>query len=389
MKESNKKEIVFLTNHISYFASHRLVIAEKLMRFGYNTRVISGKKITDETRSLNLVKSKGVKVTSVKHLAGSTKLISIIWLFLCVTMYCWGKKNIILHCVSTKSAIVGLAVGFITRTPVVLSLSGFGLFLHSETKTFRGNLKSMLVTYYFLFLSKFTTNRYIIQNNRDKAALIRNFQIKEENITLTLGSGVILQDYKFEQTSKQNIVLMASRLLNSKGVYEYISACKKLKKLYPNWNFVLAGDPDLDSPDCVNKQDLQLALTNTGIEWVGHQINISSILETAKIFVLPSYYNEGFPKVLIEASASGCAIITTDLAGCRDAVNSGETGILIAPKDTNKLISAIQFFIDNQIEQSIFAKSAYEYAQNNFSITTVFEKYIEVYESLAFSNHRL
>ena len=117
-----------------------------------------------------------------------------------------------MHCISTKSAIVGLAVAFFTRTPVVISISGFGFLFQSGTKTFTDKLKSIFVTNYFVFLSKFITSRYIIQNKRDKTALIKTFRITDESITLTLGSGVELRHYKFEKISKQNIVLMASRL---------------------------------------------------------------------------------------------------------------------------------------------------------------------------------
>ena len=60
----------------------------------------------------------------------------------------------------------------------------------------------------------------------------------------------------------------------------------------------------------------------------------------ANIVCLPSY-REGFPKVLIEAAACGRAVVTTDVAGCRDAIYNGVTGVLVSSRDTNGLADAI------------------------------------------------
>ena len=65
-------------------------------------------------------------------------------------------------------------------------------------------------------------------------------------------------------------------------------------------------------------------------------------------------------------------------------MNHGETGILITPKNTDELFLAIQFLILNQNERVFLTNSAYDYAQNNFSLDAVFDNFIEVYESLGF-----
>ncbi len=63
------------------------------------------------------------------------------------------------------------------------------------------------------------------------------------------------------------------------------------------------------------------------------------------IVTLPSYYGEGLPKVLIEAAAFGRAVITTDMPGCRDAIESDISGVLVPTRDAKKLAGAIEHLI--------------------------------------------
>ena len=69
------------------------------------------------------------------------------------------------------------------------------------------------------------------------------------------------------------------------------------------------------------------------------------LLASASIFVLPSYYPEGIPKVLLEASASGTPVITTDHPGCRDAVIDKKTGILVEPRNSEAITEAISYML--------------------------------------------
>ena len=261
-----------------------------------------------------------------------------------------------------------LAAAFITRTEVVCSFSGLGLLFQKNGNRFFFKYKIFLIHCYFRFLLKFVTCRFIVQNQQDKAKISETFLVEESIITLTKGSGVVLDDYVYNINVKRNVVLMASRLLKSKGVFEYIAASKMLSNLYPDWTFLLAGEPDADSPDCVDYAELMRELENSNVEWIGHQANLSEVLQSARIFTLPSYYNEGFPKVLIEASACGCAIVTTNTPGCRDAINNGQNGILISPRSAEELFAAIEkLILDNSLSERL-AKKSNHFAKLNFSI---------------------
>lgn len=71
------------------------------------------------------------------------------------------------------------------------------------------------------------------------------------------------------------------------------------------------------------------------LEWWGHRSDMPEVLSQATIVVLPSY-REGMPKVLLEAQALGRPIVTTDVPGCREAIENNKTGFLVKVKKMNK-----------------------------------------------------
>ena len=98
------------------------------------------------------------------------------------------------------------------------------------------------------------------------------------------------------------------------------------------------------------------------------------LLASALIFVLPSYYAEGVPKVLLEASASGVAVVTTDHPGCRDAVIKNKTGILVEPRNPEAITKAILFMLDNPETLDKMAKASRKLAEEHFDEKKVVEE---------------
>ena len=74
--------------------------------------------------------------------------------------------------------------------------------------------------------------------------------------------------------------------------------------------------------------------------------SVRPFLANSSVFVLPSYY-EGTPRTSLEAMATGRAILTTDVAGCRETVIEGKNGLLVPLKDVNALAEAMEWFIVN------------------------------------------
>ena len=118
------------------------------------------------------------------------------------------------------------------------------------------------------------------------------------------------------------------------------------------------------------------------IEWWGHRDDIHTIFALSSIVVLPSYYGEGLPKVLIEAAACGRAVITTDHPGCRDAIDPDISGLLVPVRDPNALANAIlQLLNDPELCESM-GLAGRNLAERKFSIDKVCQKHMNIYKSL-------
>lgn len=144
----------------------------------------------------------------------------------------------------------------------------------------------------------------------------------------------------------------------------------------------LAGAADYKNPSAVSLYQLNLWQQDGSVEWLGHVGNMVPLFKSAAIVCLPSY-REGMPKVLLEASAASCAIVTTDVPGCREAIISGVTGELVPVYDSIALAEAIKKLIEDKQKRIAYGKAGKQLAISKYSINTVVDKTVEIYRSLA------
>ena len=176
---------------------------------------------------------------------------------------------------------------------------------------------------------------------------------------------------------------MASRILLDKGVKEYCAAAKLIRDQgILNVDFQLAGPIDALSPSSISLQEISLICEESGVNYLGNRTDINKLLASASIFVLPSYYPEGIPKVLLEAAACGTPIITTDHPGCKDAVIESETAILVDIKNHQALGEAIQKLLDDPISLRNMGKAGRKLAEERFDEKKVISSHYRLYHEL-------
>ena len=99
------------------------------------------------------------------------------------------------------------------------------------------------------------------------------------------------------------------------------------------------------------------------------------------MFVLPSY-REGLSRVLLEASAMGLPIVATNVPGCREVVTSGRTGLLVPPRNSESLASAITQLVESPESRTEFGQNARERAELLFDEQFVINDILELYRQL-------
>jgi glycosyltransferase involved in cell wall biosynthesis len=262
-----------------------------------------------------------------------------------------------------------------------LAISGMGyIYAYDSTQHLKKQLLSVLYELFLKFIIKHKNKNIIVQNHDDYNRFLEYKNVNENELKLIRGSGVDLSLYQdLDMSLKEKIVLFPARVLIDKGAVEFYEAATLLKERFSQWRFVMAGVLDYSNPTMIKKSLLETWKKSGNIELVGHIDSIHSLYAKASIVCLPSY-GEGLPKSILEASAAGCAVVTTDVVGCRDAIINGVTGILVKVKDTEALVDALLKLIENSNLRRSYGIAGSLYAKNNFGISEVIDSTLALYE---------
>lgn len=292
------------------------------------------------------------------------------------------NRSSIIHLITIRPILYGGLIARILKLEnLVFSFPGLGYFFKSN------NIFIKFIKFIVYKLLKIALNnkkpKYIFQNESDIRQISHLIETnKKNNINLIPGSGVDLNYYLPTRTKDNKFrLLMASRLLKSKGVYDYIKTAEIVKKQERNIEFILVGWKD-DNPSSLTRKEITKLKTNKSINYLGYEKNIINLFNIIDVSVYPSYYGEGIPKFLLESAACGKPIITTNIDGCSNSVLNEETGFLVSPKNPNEIAEKImKFYSDNELLNQM-SRNARIYAEKKFSITDVTNKHYELYEDL-------
>jgi glycosyltransferase involved in cell wall biosynthesis len=370
-----QKKLLFILNDAHYFISHRLDIALEAQKKDYKVHIA-----THDIENHQLIKKYGFEFSPIKLSRSGVNIFKELSSFYELYKLLKKIKPDVLHLVTIKPVIYGSIIARIIKLPkVVAAIPGLGHIFTAE-KTPNTLLKFLVTCLYKIALYQSNTH-VIFQNNDDHNEFLNLNIINSYQAHIINGSGVNLTEYKFtkENASSSKIIVMACRILQHKGILEFIEACEILTKKNIKAKFILAGKFDLQNPSFIKEETLKNLIKNTTISFIGFQENTYKLFKSAHVVVLPSY-REGLPKVLSEAAACGRAIITTNVPGCKDAIIPGVTGLLVPPKNAHALAEAIEFLIKNDALRISMGNKARQFAEKQFNIDNIVKQHLDIYE---------
>lgn len=239
------------------------------------------------------------------------------------------------------------------------------------------------------FMYKFAlrrANHVITLNQTIYNLLLKKGYVKKGKFELfTGGEGVNLSKYPYTKNSFDNIhFLMIARVLYDKGYSEFVEASSLVKQKYPNAAFELLGPFDEKSPMGVPKTIVEQDVKNGKINYLGVTDNVPEIVKRSGVVVVLPSYHEGLNRTLMEACAMARPIITSDIPGCKEAVDENVNGFLVPKKDAKALADAMIRFIELPEQQKIdMAEASYQKAVNSFSHEDVLKKYDVILSKLS------
>lgn len=228
--------------------------------------------------------------------------------------------------------------GFISRLlhiPYAVNITGLGTTFQTE------NLIKKLVCILYKISSR-RAKVVFFENEENKQVFIAHHLIREGQAYKLNGAGVNLDDYPFTEYPDENEpirFLFIGRVMREKGVDELFEAARRIKKEYPEVQFDIVG-PMEDEYEAVIKKLEQEGI----ITYYGYQKDVRPFIKKSSCFVLPSWH-EGMANTNLECSASGRPVITSNIHGCKEAVEDGVNGYLCKKKDTDTLYKVLKRFV--------------------------------------------
>lgn len=371
-----KTKLIYIVNVDWFFISHRLPIALKALKNGYDVHLICR-----NSGQFDALKNQGLHVHDVNFSRSGSNLLREFITILNLRKIIKSIKPDIIHAVTIKPVLYSgiISVTLSSNPAFIAAISGLGSVFSSSNWSMK--LRKFFVSKLYRLALSHKRKSIIFQNTSDQKTLNSIVNITSEEQILIKGSGVDLDEFiATEQPVGHKIrIVMACRLLKDKGVYEFVNAARVVKKHYGNIEFVLAGSVDLENPNSITQQELNDWNNEGVISAIGMCKNMATLFATSHIITLPSYYGEGVPKVLIEAAASGRPIITTNTPGCRDCVIDQVSGYLIESKDHQSLAEKIELLIkEPKLRQKMGLESRL-HAEKNFDINIVIQTHLDLY----------
>ncbi|MEZ0246229.1 MAG: glycosyltransferase family 4 protein [Methylophilaceae bacterium] len=366
------QRLLFIVNVDWFFLSHRLAVALAARDAGFDVHVA-----TVLTGPSEAIERHGFTVHALHMDRRSTGSFDAFRLFWALLSLIRQLRPAVVHLITIKPVLFGGLAARLAGVPkVIAAISGLGYIFNA--RGFIATLHRSLVSILYRLALVREGVWVIFQNSDDQALLQRHAGIRDSQVIHIRGSGVDLETWPtYPLPESPPRVLMASRLLADKGVCEFVEAARILRG-YKSACFVLVGDVDPGNPTSVSTEQVQRWVDEGLIEWWGQRNDMPEVLGMAHMVVLPSY-REGLPKVLIEAAASGRPVVTTDVPGCRDAIDPGRSGLLVEARNAAALAQAIKALLDHPLQLSAMGEAGRHLAEQAFDIREVVIRHLAAY----------
>lgn len=324
------KRILILSNHFITLYNFRKELISKLIKEGHEV-FISMPKSTEnaffsdmgceiietpvDRRGINPIKDFGLIIRYIKIMR---KL-----------------KPDIVFSYTIKPNIYGCIASNLTNNKQLSNVTGTGATFLKDN--FISNVARIL---YRISLKK--SYKVFFQNSGDKDYFVKRKMINNNYVMLP-GSGVNLKDYEINDLPSNDEInfIFIGRVMELKGIDQYLECASEIKRNYTNVNFYIAGFVEEDKYKKIIEQFHKKGIIN----YLGFQKDIKLWIQKCHSTILPSHGGEGVPNVLLESAAMGRVCISSKISGSQDVIDDNITGYLFEPGNSKELIKKVDNFI--------------------------------------------
>ena len=293
-----------------------------------------------------------------------------------VSIYREIRPDLVVHYTIKPNIYGGLAAAWCGVESIAV-VTGLGYpFLHN------GFIRSITKPLYWL--SNRCHAQLIFENDDDRQLFVDKNLVSEGKSVSIRGCGVdtgFFYPVRTDSSEERLVFTYVGRLLYDKGIREFIEAAKRVTSRIAEVEFWILGEIDPNNPSAIKKEELVEWISEPQIHYLGSVKDVRKTINRSTCIVLPSY-REGFSRVLMEAMALGKPIITTNVPGCKEAVEDGRNGFLVEPKSPQSLVQAILNMIDlDEVSRREMGLKGREMVKKNYEARDIAAEFIKIIES--------
>lgn len=253
----------------------------------------------------------------------------------------------VVHTHTPKAGILGPVAARLAGVPVVVHTI-HGLLFHDRMPSWKRCLYWLPEKW-----TAFFSHSLLSQSREDMDVAVRTHLCPRDKISY-VGNGIDLVHFSCKSigervrrrrqiglTESDFVIGSVGRLVYEKGFAELFAAADALGSEPDSIKFIVVGPEEKDQNDAIDSARMQELKRRGIVRFLGWQDNVVSWYPAMDIFVLPSH-REGIPRACMEASAMERPVIASDIRGCREVIEHGRTGLLVAVGDPGALVAAIQ-----------------------------------------------
>lgn len=250
-----------------------------------------------------------------------------------------SNKYDIIHWYSSKYYLIGPIIGLLTfNFSNVITINGLGRVFTSKKYRL---LKPIFM--FFLIISSFISRKIILQNNEDLKFIKKFLPSFLHKKTTLVYSGVEKQDNCIIDDSKFNVINI-SRIMNEKGIKEFLDIAESLKEINSKITFILIGE---SSGDHTLDERVQKAAKKNIIKYINYTNEPFKYIVDSKLLLFTSH-REGLPRVIIECMSCNVPVIAYDVVGVKETIEDGLNGYLFDKLEKEKIIEKIIQLYNNR-----------------------------------------
>jgi len=374
---SSRRSILIAANTAWYVYNFRKRFIEDLIRTGYAVVVVSPR---DEYSS-----RLGALGVNHIHLEIDNRVTNPFNDFIAIfklLLILWKERPTVMLTFTPKLNIYGAIAGQIASMPVVSNISGLG------SGFIRGGWLSWFMKLLYRYALR-SPRTVFFQNSDDRNLFIKHGLVSSERAKTLPGSGVDLHRFRpieRNRTCAYFVFLFVGRLLEDKGIREFVEAAKITSGEFPTARFKVLGLRDSRNPTVISSDRLEEWKRSGLVEYLGATDDVIAYYADADCVVLPSY-REGCPRCLLEACSMEIPVIATDVPGCRDVVRDGINGFICRPRDSHDLARQMQRMLKlSPFERKKMGIAGRSYMVQSFDEATVIRRYFEAIEFITADN---